>query len=412
MYANVIIEYGAKAVNKEFTYIVPNNIKDLIAVGHRVLVSFNNKYIEGFVTSLKDKYDGNHQLSEIKELCDEKPILNKEMLYIGDEIQKKILCSKIQIYQAMLPKALKAKHNTNIGIKQNRYIVLNISYNDANNFINNCKYERQVEIIEKLITNGKILVSTLTSSINTLIKNGIVRFEYTEVDRYHAHPLGKYHLVKLNEEQQKAVSDINLLKHNTYLLYGVTGSGKTEVYMELIDKVLKQGKSAIMLVPEISLTPQIVDRFITRFGSNVAILHSGLSDTEKYDEYRKIITGRVKIVIGARSAIFAPFENLGIIIIDEEHTNTYKQDNNPKYHARDVAIIRGIYHNIPVILGSATPSLESFARAKKGVYKLLTLSSRAGSGQLPKVTIVDMKEEVKKGHFILSRILTLKINTM
>jgi len=209
--------------------------------------------------------------------------------------------------------------------------------------------------------------------------------------------------------QEKVANEVNLNKSDTYLLYGVTGSGKTEVYMELINRSLKKGKTAIMLVPEISLTPQIVDRFTTRFGSKIAILHSGLSDTEKYDEYRKITKGEVKIVVGARSAIFAPLDNLGIIVIDEEHTQTYKQDNNPRYHARDVAMIRGKYHNCPVVLGSATPSLESFARATNNVYKLLTLTKRAGQGSLPQVTIVDMKNEVKKGNFILSKILVDKI---
>ena len=179
--------------------------------------------------------------------------------------------------------------------------------------------------------------------------------------------------------------------------------------MELIDRVIKKGKTAIMLVPEISLTPQIVDRFMTKFGSEIAILHSGLNEYEKYDEYRKILSGKVKIVVGARSAIFAPLKNIGIIVIDEEHTSTYKQDSNPRYHARDVAMIRGKYHNAPVLLGSATPSLESFARASKGVYQLLTLTKRAGHGSLPKIEIVDMKEEARYGKFILSRILTEKI---
>ena len=409
MYAKVIIEYGAKAVDREFTYIVPNNLKDKIKIGHRVLVPFNNRDIEGFVLDISNKYEDNYELKEISSLCDDKPILNKEMLYLGDEIQKNILCSKISIYQAMLPKALKASKNTFIGIKKNRYMVLNVSYMDANKYIEECKYNSQIKIIEKLITDEKILVNNLSSSINTLVKNGIVKFVYEEVNRYVSHMSGKYHKVELNEMQQEVVDNVDIDKHDTYLLYGITGSGKTEVYMELIDRVINKGKTAIMLVPEISLTPQIVDRFVTRFGEDVAILHSGLSDYEKYDEYRKIMNGKVKIVVGARSAIFAPLNDVGIIVIDEEHSTTYKQDNNPRYHARDVAILRGKYHNAPVILGSATPSLESFARANKGVYKLLTLTKRAGGGQLPKVKLIDMKNEVKKGNFILSKELTDKI---
>lgn len=409
MYASVIIEYGAKAVSREFTYIIPDRLKDMIKIGHRVSVPFNNKDIEGFVLNITDKYSDSYELKEIKDVCDKEPILNSEMLYLGEEIHKQILCSKISIYQAMLPKALKAKANVNIGIKKNRYIKLNISYEEANKFINNCKYPNQVKIVEKLITDEKLLVTSLSSSINTLYKNGIIDFIYEEVNRYESHTTGKYHKVTLNSYQEEVVRAVDLDRHDTYLLYGITGSGKTEVYMELIDKVISNGKTAIMLVPEISLTPQIVDRFATRFGNLVAILHSGLSDTERYDEYRKIMEGKVKVVVGARSAIFAPLKNIGLIVIDEEHTATYKQDNNPRYHARDVAILRGKYNNAPVILGSATPSLESFARAKKGVYKLLTLTKRAGGGELPKVTLVDMKNEVKKGNFILSKILTDKI---
>ena len=409
MYAKVIIEYGAKAVDREFTYVIPNTLIDKIKVGHRVLVPFNNKNIEGFVLDITDKYDDNYDLKEIAAICDEKPILNEEMLYLGDAIQKNILCSKISIYQAMLPKALKASKDTNINVKFNRYICLNVSYEEANKYIENCRYDEQIKILERLITEDKILITNLSSSINTLIKKGIIKFEYVEANRYVSHTSGKYHKVELNSEQAMVSSSVNLNEHNTYLLYGVTGSGKTEVYMELIDKVINNGKSAIMLVPEISLTPQIVDRFVTRFGEDVAILHSGLSDAERYDEYRKIMNGKVKIVVGARSAIFAPLKDIGVIVIDEEHSSTYKQDNNPRYHARDVAILRGKYHNCPVILGSATPSLESFARAKKGVYKLLTLMNRAGGGHLPKVSIIDMKNEVKKGNFILSAELTKKI---
>lgn len=409
MYANVIIEYGAKAVDREFTYLIPENLKDIIKVGHRVKVPFNNKDIEGFVLNISDTYHGEYELKTISDVCDKTPVLNQEMLYLGNAIKDNILCSKISIFQAMLPKALKAKHDTSIGIKKNRYLVLNISYEEANKFINNCKYQGQINIVEKLITDEKILANNLTSSINTLYKNNIIDFVYEEVNRYETHTTGKYQKVTLNSDQQEVVDAVNLNEHDTYLLYGVTGSGKTEVYMELIDKAINQGKTAIMLVPEISLTPQIVDRFVTRFGSNVAILHSGLSDTEKYDEYRKIMEGKVKIVVGARSAIFAPLDNLGIIVIDEEHSQTYKQDNNPRYHARDVAILRGKYHHAPVILGSATPSLESFARAKKDVYKMLTLTKRAGHGSLPNVILVDMKTEVKKGNFVLSNILKEKI---
>jgi len=410
MYVNVIIQYGNKAVDREFTYKIPSFLSDKIKVGHRVRVLFNNREIEGFVLSINNTYNGEYELNEIISLVDSEPILNEEMLYIGNEICNKTLCSKISAYQAMLPKALKASRKTNIGIKKDRYVVLNKNIDEINEYISTCRYDNQKKILMYLINNGRLLVKSVSSSINTLINKGIIKYEYEEVHRYKVNATGKYKIVTLNKLQENVVNSVLLDKHDTYLLYGVTGSGKTEVYMELIDRVLKKGKTAIMLVPEISLTPQIVDRFVTRFGNDVAIIHSGLSDTERYDEYRKIQEGSVRIVIGARSAIFAPLNNLGILIIDEEHTATYKQDNHPRYHARDVAIMRGKYNNCPVLFGSATPSLESFARAQKGVYKLLTLNKRAGNGKLPNVNIVDMKNEIKKGNFILSKCLIDKIN--
>lgn len=203
----------------------------------------------------------------------------------------------------------------------------------------------------------------------------------------------------LNEAQQTAVSALktatNDHKAATYLLEGVTGSGKTEVYLQAIDNALQNGQSALMLVPEISLTPQIVGRVRGRFGQRVAVLHSGLSAGERYDEWRRIERGEATVVVGARSAIFAPLENIGIIIIDEEHEATYKQEDNPRYHARDIAIWRGRYHHCPVVLGSATPSLESRARAQKGVYQQLLLPHRINASALPKVTVVDMTQELQ-----------------
>lgn len=206
--------------------------------------------------------------------------------------------------------------------------------------------------------------------------------------------------LQLTGAQQLAFDSIEsaLNTPKTFLLHGITGSGKTEIYLQTIDQVLKQGKEAIMLVPEISLTPQMTIRFKERFSDQVAVLHSGLSAGEKYDEWRKIQRGEVKVVVGARSAIFAPFQNLGLIILDEEHESSYKQDDSPRYHARDMAIWRSEYHNCPVILGSATPSLESYARAQKGVYELLVLEKRAKNQPLPDVHIVDMREELRTGN--------------
>ena len=412
MYAKVIVEIGVKNVDREFVYIVPDRFRDIIKIGSRVKVSFGKMIIEGFVLDLFDNYKEDYELKEIIEVIDLEPILNKEMLELGKKIQEYTLCSLISAYQVMLPKALKASVKTNINTKQNRYLVLNKSENVIRDYLDTCKYDKQKELLNELFINKKILVTSLNSTINTLLKKELVKFIYEEDYRYKFDKISCDKKVILNEEQKYAVEKVisNLDKSITYLLYGVTGSGKTEVYMNIISKVIDKNKKAIMLVPEISLTPQIVSRFVNRFGSQVAILHSGLSDTERYDEYRKIKEGKVSIVVGARSAIFAPFSDIGVIIIDEEHTATYKQENHPRYHARDIAILRSKYHNCPVILGSATPSLESFARALNKNYELLTLKKRANNMVLPKVNVVDMKDEVKKGNFTFSELLVDKIN--
>ena len=413
MYVKVIIEIGVKAVDKEYVYKVPTAFLDKIKVGVRVKVNFGTQLLEGFITEIINNYEGNILVRDILEVVDDTPILNEEMFELADYLVNKTLCSKISAFQVMLPKALKAKNKTNMHKKFNKYIILNSDINQVNDYIASCKYNSQKEILNKLLNEKKVLITSLSSGIKTLEKKGLIKIIEEEVYRYNIIKDNDFKKVSLNSDQERVVEKIisNLNISKTFLLYGITGSGKTEVYLEVIDNVLKEGKNAIMLVPEISLTPQIVQRFVNRFGNNIAILHSGLSDSEKYDEYRKIKEGLVKIVIGARSAIFAPFDNIGAIIIDEEHTPTYKQDEtSPRYDAKDVAIWRSKYHKCPLILGSATPSLESFARAGNHVFELLTLTRRPAGSILPEVHIVDMKEEVKKGNFVFSKLMTDKIN--
>lgn len=413
MYAKVIIEIGVKNVDKMFTYIVPDNMKEDIKVGCRVKVKFGSMVLEGFVLELTNAIDKvDYELKEIIELVDKIPILNKEMLELGKKIQEITLCSLISAYQVMLPKALKASIKTNINTKLIRYAVSNRKDMELMTYIENTKYEKQREFLKKLIVKKKIKVDKLESYLNTLEKNGLIKFIYEEDYRYKFNTNNSDTRVILNNEQEVCVNKVtnSFGISKTFLLYGVTGSGKTEVYMNIIEKAINKGMSAIMLVPEISLTPQIVERFALRFGDNIAILHSGLSDVEKYDEYRKITMGKVRIVVGARSAIFAPLTNIGVIIIDEEHTATYKQENHPRYHARDIAILRSEYHNCPIVLGSATPSLESFARAMNKNYELLVMKKRANNMVLPDVHIVDMKEEIKRGNYTFSKLLIDKIN--
>ena len=215
----------------------------------------------------------------------------------------------------------------------------------------------------------------------------------------------------LNSEQEAAYQAIISSQEKPFLLEGVTGSGKTEVYLQVIAHAISQGKTAIMLVPEISLTPLMTNRFIARFGEHVAIMHSGLSDGEKYDEWRKIKSGKAKVVVGARSAIFAPLHNIGAIIIDEEHETSYKQDSNPRYHARDVAIWRAKFHRAALVLGSATPSLETRARAQQNVYQLLHLTQRASAqAEIPEVEILDMRKHLNDKSASFSEVLLDKIS--
>ena len=411
MYVSVLTQIGVKAVDQTFSYHVPKLLENNIKIGVRVRIPFGNMILDGFVLGISDNssYD-NSKIKDIINVIDEEPVLNKEMLLLGKYMSDNLLASLSSCYQVMLPKALKAEVKSNIKIKYDRYLHRIKSIEEIDRYIDNCKYESQINLLCKL-KEGDILITKMSSSINTIIKYGFASIIYEECKRYKYDGISNYKKVNLTDKQ-RLVSDTIISsfgKSDTFLLYGVTGSGKTEVYMDVIEKAINNGKSAIMLVPEIGLTPQIVGKFISRFGNVISVLHSKLSDSERYDEYRKITNGESKIVIGTRSAIFVPFNNIGVIIIDEEHTSSYKQDNNPRYSAINVAEWRSKYHNCPLVLGSATPSLESFAKAGNHVYKLLSLTERAGGSVLPIVNIVDMKEEVKKGNFILSDMLKNKI---
>ena len=407
MFADVLVELKAKRIDKTFTYLIPSSFKNKVKVGIRVLVPFGKQTLEGFVLNIEKDKDIDYELKEIIDIVDEEPVLNEEMLELGKYISLKTLCNLIHAYQTMLPAALKAHKNFNVNKKYVSYIGL-----ADKNYIP--KNDNQKEIIE-ILKKGNVLKSDLTkisvSSVNTLLSKKVI--EEIKEETYRLNNTNSYNdkRVILNEDQQKVVDTVleNKAVFIPYLLHGVTGSGKTEVYMNIIESVLKDGKEVIVLVPEISLTPQMVSIFKSRFKDSIAILHSALSDGEKYDEWRKIERKEVSIVIGARSAIFAPLTNIGLIVLDEEHSDTYKQDNNPKYDAIDIAIKRAKTYNCPIILGSATPSIESYTRAKLGTYKLLELKNRVNK-TMPEVKLIDMKNEIKKGYRILSKELIDDIN--
>lgn len=399
MYALVLIEYGAKTLNKTFTYKIPNNIN--VKIGNKVKILFNNKAIYGIVIDIKDTTEF-EKVNEIIEVINEEIYLNEELIELGKYLSKTTLCTLIKSYQTMLPSSLKVKNIKTNYNKYNEYIVLNKNKEEIIEYINNNKKsKKKIELLNRLLIENKINKKEVSTVYKNLLEDEIIKIEKERIYRLENND-SKNVTYKLTDLQNEVSNSVELNKEMTYLLYGVTGSGKTIVYIDLIKKVLKLGKKAIMLVPEISLTTQMVNRLYNSFGNDVAILHSGLSDGEKYDEYTKINNNEVNVVVGTRSAIFSPLTNLGVIIIDEEHSSTYKQENNPRYNAIDIAKWRAKYNNCPLILGSATPSLESFARAQKNVYKLLMLDKRIGNYDLPSVKLVDMSKEMKKRNMIFS----------
>ena len=411
MYAEVLIEYPTKKIDKYFTYKIPSNLD--LKVGMKVKVPFNNKVINGFVVNIKNEYYGEYDLKEIIDTVDKELILSDELISLGKYIKESTLCPLISAYQVMLPSSLKIKdNNTNYNFYKT-YIILNKNRDEIEDYlINYKKINKQTELLNNLLDNEKLLKKDCNISALKALKEKELVKEIKETE-YRINKSKNDYLVKheLNEEQLNVYKLIsNDIDNNTYLLEGITGSGKTEVYLNLIDNVIRNGKTAILLVPEISLTMQIVNRLYEWFGDKVSILHSALSQGEKYDEYLKILRGESKVVVGTRSAIFAPLKNIGIIIIDEEHSDTYKQESTPRYNAIDIASFRCKYHNSPLVLGSATPTLETRARAIKGVYKHLKLTKRAGDGTLPQVNIVDMVKEIKKGNYIFSEELQNKLS--
>ena len=405
MIAKVLVEINNINVDKTFDYIVPFKYIEKIKIGMRVKVPFASRELEGFVLDLVNSTDDNYELKEIISIVDEEPILNNELLHLGQFMSKKYFSTLISCYQTMLPKALKAQNKTTINKKMIKYVEL------CSNSFPKLK-PNQEKIVEYLRINGKVKKEEVNkisvSGVNTLIKNGIIIESLIEEYRLVTKDINKEkETFKLTVEQQEAKNKIlSQTQSSVFLLHGVTGSGKTVVYMEIVEEMLNRGKDSIFLVPEISLTTQMVYHFKSRFGDEVAVLHSRLSEGEKYDEYRKIVEGKVHIVVGARSAVFAPFKNLGAIIIDEEHTTSYKQDNNPKYSAIEIAIERAKNNNAIVILGSATPSLETYARSIKGLYTLVELKHRVNTNNLPLVEIVDMSKEKHRGSIFSSRLIT------
>ena len=400
MVARVLVEISNINVDKTFDYFVPFELENKIKVGIRVKVPFATRELEGFVLEIiNDSLDSDYELKQIIDVIDNEVILNEELLELGKFMSEKYFSTLISSYQTMLPKALKAQNRTTINKKFIKIIEISDEIKLDNQILNSTQ-SKIIDLLKNKIQIRKDELNKISaSSVKTLLKKGILKEKEVEEYRLKEIDVIKQEQFTLTPSQREAKEEILNTKSlpKTFLLHGVTGSGKTIVYIEIVEEMLKQGKDSIFLVPEISLTPQMVYSFKSRFGDEVAVLHSRLSEGEKYDEYRKISSGKVHIVVGARSAVFAPFKNIGVIIIDEEHTTSYKQDNNPKYSAIDIAIERSKFHNCRVILGSATPSLESYAKSIKGLYQRIELKTRFNDKVLPKVEIIDMNKERRRG---------------
>ncbi|MCP4181631.1 MAG: primosomal protein N' [bacterium] len=409
------------SLNKYFDYKIPLELSDSVKLGMHVNIPFGNRNIIGCIVAFLQKSDYGKQLKEIISICNARPVIPSSLLDLGEWIAKYYCCSKEQAIRALLPGAVR---NGKITHKKLIYIYLPDPKKAGEFLFSENRAHTQRKVVELLLQKPDIPLSLLKkqtgcsdSVIKSLEKNGIIKKERRKVNR---DPFGDAVLVssippELTEEQTVAVTEVkNIIdgnsKYFTALLHGVTGSGKTEVYLKCIEYILKLGKEAIVLVPEISLTPQTTERFRSRFGDSVSVLHSGLSEGERFDEWTKVYEGKVSIVIGARSALFAPFRKLGLIIVDEEHENSYKQDEAPRYHARDVAVMRAYKENAAVILGSATPSLESFYNTEKNKYQLISLTKRIDDRLMPEVKIVDMRGEiVSTGNSIFSKELITSI---
>ena len=412
MIAEIIINRTAKRLNRTFDYKVPIELEEIIMIGSTVLVPFGKASTleEGYVVGIKE-----NTTYKVKEIVKIKHNLTEKQIKLAKWMAKRYFCNVSDCIKQMLTPGTKSKKSEkNVQDKTINAVYLKKDIDEIQFDIEmgKIKSEKQKKILQFLKGNEGATVPEIElftdgsrAIVKTLEKNGYVEIVEKKIER---NPLANKKIektknLKLTDEQKnaydKVVLDMIINSYEQFLLYGVTGSGKTEVYLQLIGEALKQEKTAIVLVPEISLTPQMINRFIARFNKDeIAVLHSKLSIGERYDEWNKIKEGKAKIIIGARSAIFAPTENIGIIIIDEEHDSSYKSEAIPKYDAKEIAKRIAKENNCPLVLGSATPDLITYYKAQQGKVTLLELSKRANNSKLPEVEIVDLKMELANGN--------------
>ena len=401
LYAEIILNSEAIEIDRPFTYKVPLDMEEKVKVGQIVKVPFGvrSKPVEGFILDLKaeEEMKVSFKMKSILSVENEEPVITEDDLKLINFLREEYLCKYIDAIRLLIPvgilKGAKSK-------SRNVIVFINDNLEKIKN------KDGYIEIIDFIKRNtGKYTKTELSKEhgfsiykLNKLMEHGLIKSEEEIVFRYNTREYNKDVQKNLTVEQSMAIKEIEESEENLILLKGVTGSGKTEVYMRIVEKTLEEGKSAIVLVPEIALTPQMIERFKGRFGSNVALFHSKLSDGERFDEWYRVKEGKASLIIGARSAIFLPAKNLGLIIIDEEHENTYKSDQNPKYQTKEVAEYIAKLKGCKVILGSATPTIESYYRAISGEMKLVELNHRVDNKPMPKMMLVDMREELRSGN--------------
>ncbi|MCK5731517.1 MAG: primosomal protein N', partial [Tenericutes bacterium] len=457
MIARVLVDIKSKNVDKTYDYLIPQKYLNIIEIGTRVIVPFGKRQVMGFCLDFSETSSYSNDLKSIDRIIDMESYLTEELIELARQIQLETSSLLIKILETMLPAALKVVYKAKLQLisldnlnetlkpyfQYSEFVLLEsipVEHFDlikkeikkknvkqiydikSRNKSLSLKYvglsekpiekitNKQQTVVDYLkskkdnigkLTNIKNNLNITSSVVDALEKKGYVYSFYKEIYRQidSLYKVDNKSII-LNQEQEEAFIKIKaeLGNYKTFLLHGVTGSGKTEIYIKAIDEVRKLNQSVIFLVPEISLTPMMMARFKSIYDKDVAVLHSGLSTLEKYDEWRRIAKGEAKIVVGARSACFAPVDDLGLVIVDECHASTYKQDNHPNYYAIDILKRRSKYYKSVIVLGSATPNIDSFARQSRGYYELLTLKNRALNAKMPEVEVADMKKEFIKGN--------------
>ncbi len=398
MYAKVIVDISNNDLDRIFDYSVGELSPE---PGCRVAVPFGQRQIEGYVIELMDSTDcPKEKIKQIISIIDDYPVITKEMMALMYFMRERYHLRTIDALRLFIPTQMREGKVKELNRK---YVSINMEIAEPRKLIRESA-QMQLNAYDYVLKRGEVPLSELnancsSASVRNLIMRDIFRVRSVEVKRspYNNITLND-NCVELTDDQRSVVDTVMGSKGKTFLLHGVTGSGKTEVYMHCIAQILQNGKTAIMLVPEISLTPQVLASFRSRFGDRVALLHSGLSAGERFDEWRRLISGEASVAIGARSAIFAPLQNVGLIIIDEEHDGSYTSESNPRYITSEVAEFRRSYNNCNIILGSATPSIESYYKAMNGEYVLLELKNRINKRPLPEISIVNMCNEIYKGN--------------